>query len=134
MTDEEAKKTFRLCALAPLRWVSLLCPHCGGLEAYEPVARTEGVTHGDIVERDARKTLDFEDFEGQRLSLIDDGRAGEAHACASQVSTYGAGSPNRLTRAANSREPGADGPEKAQALRRVGGQLARDCRISGVDT
>jgi glyoxalase family protein len=40
----------------------------------------EGVTHGDIVERDARKTLDFEDFEGQRLSLIDDGGAGEAHA------------------------------------------------------
>src|SRR4051794_5662389 len=39
----------------------------------------EGVTHGDIVERDGRKTLDFEDFEGQRLSLIDDGGAGEAH-------------------------------------------------------
>jgi glyoxalase family protein len=30
----------------------------------------EGVTHGDIVERDGCKTLDF---EGQRLSLIDDG-------------------------------------------------------------
>jgi glyoxalase family protein len=38
-----------------------------------------GVTHGDIVERDARRTLDFEDFEGQRLSLVDDGGAGEAH-------------------------------------------------------
>jgi glyoxalase family protein len=39
----------------------------------------EGVTHGDIVDRDGRMTLDFEDFEGQRLSLIDDGGAGEAH-------------------------------------------------------
>lgn len=41
-----------------------------------------GVTHGDIVLRDGRATLDLEDFEGQRLSLIDDGGAGEAHAWA----------------------------------------------------
>lgn len=34
-----------------------------------------GVPHHDIVERDGRKTLDFEDFEGQRLSLVDDGGA-----------------------------------------------------------
>jgi len=34
-----------------------------------------GVTHGDIVERDGRPSLDFEDFEGQRLTLVvDDGR------------------------------------------------------------
>ena len=39
----------------------------------------EDVAHGDIVERDGRRTLDFEDFEGQRLSLVDDGGAGEAH-------------------------------------------------------
>jgi glyoxalase family protein len=32
-----------------------------------------------IVERDGRLTLDFEDPEGQRLSLVDDGGAGEAH-------------------------------------------------------
>jgi glyoxalase family protein len=38
-----------------------------------------GVTHGAIVERDGRRTLDFEDFEGQRLSLVDDRGAGEAH-------------------------------------------------------
>ena len=38
-----------------------------------------GVTHSDVVERDGRLTLDFEDFEGQRLSLIDDGGIGEAH-------------------------------------------------------
>jgi glyoxalase family protein len=36
-----------------------------------------GVTHSNVVERDGRLTLDFEDFEGQRLSLIDDGGRGE---------------------------------------------------------
>src|SRR4029079_18683116 len=38
-----------------------------------------GVKHGPVVTRDGRLTLDFEDPEGQRLSLIDDGGAGEAH-------------------------------------------------------
>src|SRR5262245_66452367 len=38
-----------------------------------------GARHGDIVLRDGRPTLDFEDPEGQRLSLVDDGGAGEAH-------------------------------------------------------
>ena len=37
----------------------------------------QGVTHSDIVERDGRLTLDLEDPEGQRLSLIDDGGQGE---------------------------------------------------------
>lgn len=36
--------------------------------------RTEG-----IVERDGRAVLDFEDFEGQRLTLVDDGGTGPAH-------------------------------------------------------
>ncbi|MBD2750912.1 ring-cleaving dioxygenase [Microvirga sp. BT688] len=36
-----------------------------------------GVAHSDVVERDGRLTLDFEDFEGQRLSLIDDREKGE---------------------------------------------------------
>jgi len=40
---------------------------------------TEGVETGEIAERDGRLTLDFRDPEGQRLSLIDDGGAGEAH-------------------------------------------------------
>jgi glyoxalase family protein len=31
-----------------------------------------GVTHDEIVERDGRATMDFEDFEGQRLSLVVD--------------------------------------------------------------
>ncbi|HEX8417316.1 MAG TPA: ring-cleaving dioxygenase [Methylobacterium sp.] len=39
----------------------------------------QGVTHAAPLERDGRLTLDFEDGEGQRLSLIDDGGAGEAH-------------------------------------------------------
>ncbi len=38
-----------------------------------------GVTVADPGERDGRLTLDFEDPEGQRLSLVDDGGAGPAH-------------------------------------------------------
>lgn len=38
-----------------------------------------GVAHGDVIERDGRITLDFEDPEGQRLSLVDDGGQGEGH-------------------------------------------------------
>ncbi|MCS6880968.1 MAG: ring-cleaving dioxygenase [Oscillochloridaceae bacterium] len=38
-----------------------------------------GVTTGPLVERDGRLALDFEDPEGQRLTLIDDGGSGEAH-------------------------------------------------------
>jgi glyoxalase family protein len=37
------------------------------------------VQHAEVAERDGRLTLDFEDPEGQRLSLVDDGGAGEAH-------------------------------------------------------
>ena len=39
--------------------------------------RDRSVRHGGIVERDGRLTLDFEDPEGQRLSLIEDGGIGE---------------------------------------------------------
>jgi len=38
-----------------------------------------GAKTGEIAERDGRLTLDFEDPEGQRLSLIDDGGTGEAY-------------------------------------------------------
>jgi glyoxalase family protein len=38
-----------------------------------------GVTHDKISERDGRLTLDFEDPEGQRLSLVDDGGRGPSH-------------------------------------------------------
>ena len=47
------------------------------LEWWAARLRGEGVAVGDIVERDGRATLDFEDPEGQRLSLVDDGGAGE---------------------------------------------------------
>lgn len=36
-----------------------------------------GVEHGDIVERDGRPSLLFEDSEGQRLALVDDGGRGD---------------------------------------------------------
>ena len=41
--------------------------------------RKADVTHGEIAERDGRLTLDFEDPEGQRLSLVDDGGIGSSH-------------------------------------------------------
>lgn len=40
--------------------------------------RDAGVAAGEIAERDGRSTLDFEDFEGQRLSLVADGGIGES--------------------------------------------------------
>ena len=40
--------------------------------------REHHVEARDVVERDGRMTLDFEDPEGQRLSLVDDGGEGEA--------------------------------------------------------
>jgi glyoxalase family protein len=36
-----------------------------------------GVAAGEVAERDGRATLDFEDPEGQRLALVDDGGAGD---------------------------------------------------------
>ncbi|MCJ2080047.1 ring-cleaving dioxygenase [Methylobacterium sp. J-090] len=44
----------------------------------EHLAR-EGVAHAVPVERDGRLSLDFEDAEGQRFMLVDDGGAGPAH-------------------------------------------------------
>ena len=41
-----------------------------------------GVRAGEIEERDGRPTLDLEDPEGQRLSLVDDAGAGETNAWA----------------------------------------------------
>jgi glyoxalase family protein len=37
------------------------------------------VRHGEVVEHDGRWVLDFDDTEGQRLSLVVDGGIGEAH-------------------------------------------------------
>src|SRR3954468_11995909 len=37
-----------------------------------------GVSHSGVIQRDGRSVLDFDDPEGQRLSLIDDGGTGES--------------------------------------------------------
>jgi glyoxalase family protein len=48
------------------------------LEFWRVHLKEHGVRAGEILERDGRLTLDFEDPEGQRLALVDDGGAGEA--------------------------------------------------------
>ena len=58
---------------------SLRVSGAGALEWWAAHLRERGVAAGEIVERDGRRTLDFEDPEGQRLSLVDDGGVGEAH-------------------------------------------------------
>ncbi len=47
------------------------------LEWWKERLAAEGVTAGELLERDGRLTLDFEDPEGQRLSLVDDGGGGD---------------------------------------------------------
>jgi glyoxalase family protein len=49
------------------------------LEWWKPHLGAHAARVGEIMERDGRLVLDFEDFEGQRLSLVDDGGAGQAH-------------------------------------------------------
>src|SRR5215211_864011 len=49
----------------------------GTLEWWTARFRDLGVAARDIVERDGRATLDFEDPEGQRLALLDDGGRGD---------------------------------------------------------
>ncbi len=95
-----------------------------------------GVRHDPPAERDGRATLDFEDPEGQRLSLVEDGGAGEAHPWARspvpaghQVRglgpiTMSVPDPERtdpvLTGVLNMRRardyPGADGPVRVYAM------------------
>src|SRR5688572_1811299 len=48
------------------------------LEWWARRLREHGVEARDVIERDGRMTLDFEDPEGQRLALVDDGGEGEA--------------------------------------------------------
>src|SRR5829696_2330531 len=49
------------------------------LEFWRAHLAERGVSRGEIVERDGRLVLDLEDGEGQRLTLVDDGGAGEGH-------------------------------------------------------
>ena len=51
----------------------------GALEWWRQHLRERHVKRGEIAERDGRLTLDFEDAEGQRIALIDDGGQGDAH-------------------------------------------------------
>ena len=53
-----------------------------GLDALQWWARhlqDHNVIAGDVTERAGRPVLDFEDAEGQRLSLVSDGGVGDAH-------------------------------------------------------
>ena len=47
------------------------------LEWWAERLRAMGVPAAPLAERDGRLTLDFEDPEGQRLALVDDGGAGD---------------------------------------------------------
>lgn len=49
------------------------------LEYWRERLPAHGATTGEISDRDGRLVLDFEDVEGQRLTLVDDAGAGAAH-------------------------------------------------------
>jgi glyoxalase family protein len=51
----------------------------GVFEYWADRFRRHGVPHGEAATRDGRRVLDFADFEGTQLSLVDDGGAGEAY-------------------------------------------------------
>ncbi|HXT14703.1 MAG TPA: ring-cleaving dioxygenase [Gemmatimonadaceae bacterium] len=51
----------------------------GALEWWAAHLRGQKLRSGEVIERDGRLTLDFEDPEGQRLSLVDDGGAGNGN-------------------------------------------------------
>lgn len=51
----------------------------GALEWWSENLRERGIAAREIVERDGRLTLDLEDAEGQRISLVDDRGAGSAN-------------------------------------------------------
>lgn len=51
----------------------------GAIAFWQARLALANVTQSAPVERDGRLTLDFEDPEGQRLGLVDDGGAGDAH-------------------------------------------------------
>lgn len=64
------------------RSITRTCLRVAGLAAlqfWERHLAGHGISSTGIAERDGRLTLDFEDPEGQRLSLVDDQGAGQAH-------------------------------------------------------
>ena len=56
---------------------SLRVNGAASLEWWSARLAEHGVAAGEVVERDGRLTLDFEDPEGQRLALVDDGGQGD---------------------------------------------------------
>ena len=54
-------------------------PNRATLAWWEKRFESLNVVHGRVVDRDGRPTLDFEDEEGQRLSLVVDEQPGEPH-------------------------------------------------------
>lgn len=65
-THSIVRTGFRVSSLATLAW-------------WEQRFRQLGVEHGGIADRDGRPTLEFEDFEGQRLALVVDETPGSPH-------------------------------------------------------
>ena len=65
-TRSISRTSLRVAGMATLEW-------------WSERLREKGVRAAQIAERDGRLTLDFEDPEGQRLSLVDDGGDGDAH-------------------------------------------------------
>jgi glyoxalase family protein len=57
---------FRVAGEAALQW-------------WKEQLTAEGMAHGEIVVRDGRASFDFDDPEGQRLGLVDDGGAGPSN-------------------------------------------------------
>ncbi len=49
----------------------------GTLDWWVGRLQEKGIQHSGVIERDSRLTIDFEDPEGQRLSLVDDGGTGD---------------------------------------------------------
>ena len=65
-THSVVRTSLRVAGEASLRW-------------WRERLAAAGVAVGEMLERDGRLALDFEDPEGQRLSLVDDGGMGPAH-------------------------------------------------------
>lgn len=65
-THSVARTFLRVSGEASLRW-------------WRDHLAAAGVMTGEVTRRDGRLVLDFDDPEGQRLALIDDGGQGEAH-------------------------------------------------------
>ena len=87
--------------------------------------RERNVAHGEIAERDGRRTLDFEDPEGQRLSLVDDGGKRRGASLVEEPRSGGASDPR--TRADHAERPR---PRADRCRADVGDEHARGAHLS----